>query len=155
MDKPITRCRASLTILSSVLSADEIAQKLALHPDGSVDKGTPLTGNAGDNHRYTALTFESHLREDAELSAHIDELLRRLKPAKDAIRSLAGPAPGPGTRGAPVRLSLHIESSRRMLGVDLTADQLEAIAELGAYWSVEVDTDLDDANESSGAGHGT
>jgi hypothetical protein len=37
-----------------------------------------------------------------------------------------------------------------MLGVDLTADQLEAIAALGAYWGIEVDTDVDVADELSG-----
>jgi hypothetical protein len=37
-----------------------------------------------------------------------------------------------------------------MLGVDLTADQLEAIVELGAYWGIEVDTDVDGTDESSG-----
>jgi hypothetical protein len=147
MDHPFRRTRATLTILSPALSVDDIAQKLGLHPDWSVEKGTPVTRTASEVHRYTAVSFESRLDEEAEPSAHIEDLLLRLTPVKDAIRSLAGPAPGPGTRGAPVRLSLHIESSRSMLGIDISADQLAAIAELGAYWGVEVTCDLDDAAE--------
>ena len=37
-----------------------------------------------------------------------------------------------------------------MLGVDLTANQMDAIAALGAYWGIEVDTDVDGTDESTG-----
>ena len=142
MDNQITkRCRATLTILSRTLKVDELVRAIALTPDRIVEKGSPITGKGGNVHRYSVVEFESHLDAEAEPSAHIDELLLRLSPTKEAIRALAEPNCAPGARGVPVRLSLYIESPRKMLGIDLSAEQLTAIGEFGAHLGVEVDTD--------------
>jgi hypothetical protein len=135
------RSRATLTILSRTLSADDVVRAIASTPDRIVEKGSPVKGKGGNVHRYSVVEFESHLEPEAEPSAHIDELLLRLSPAKEAIRALADPTSAPGSRGVPVRLSLYIESPRKMLGIDMSAEQLTAIGEFGAHFGVEVDTD--------------
>jgi Domain of unknown function (DUF4279) len=140
---PIKSSRASLAILSPTLSVDEIVRAVALIPDWSAEKGTPIPGEAGNRHRYTAVAFESHLDAEADPAAHIDDLLSRVMPAKKAISALADATRAPGARGVPVRLSLYVESSRRMLGIDVSANQLAAMRELGAHFGVEVDTDCE------------
>jgi Domain of unknown function (DUF4279) len=135
------RSRATLTILSRTLTADELVRAIGVTPDRVVEKGSPVKGTSGGVHRYSVVAFESHLDADAEPSTHLDELLLRLSPIREAIRALADPGCAPGARDVPVRLSLYIESPRRMLGIDLSAERLAAIGEFGAHLGVEVDTD--------------
>lgn len=135
------RSHATLTILSSTLSADELVRTIGVTPDRIVEKGSPVKGRGGGVHRYSVVAFESRPDRQADPPDHIDELLLRLGPAKEAIQALAGPARAPGSRGVPVRLSLYIESPRRMLGIDMSAEQLTAIGEFGAHFGVELDTD--------------
>lgn len=140
------RSRATLTILSATLSADELVKAIALTPDGIVERGSPVSGSSGNLHRFSVVSFESHLDPQADPFAHVDELLQRLAPARDAIRALAGSARPAESRDVPVRLSLHVESTHRMLGLDLSAEQLAVIAKLGAHLGVSVDTDLEAAD---------
>jgi Domain of unknown function (DUF4279) len=137
----VTHSRATLTILSRLHSTDEIVRALGLTPDRIVEKDTPVQGKGGNVHRYNVVEFESHVDAEAEPSAHVDNLLLRLSPAKETIRAFAEPARAPGGRGVPVRFSLYIESARQMFGIDMSAEQLRAIGECGAHLGVEVDTD--------------
>jgi hypothetical protein len=47
-------------------------------------------------------------------------------------------------RAVPARLSLYVKGSRGLVGLDVSNAQLTAIAELGAYFGVEVDADSED-----------
>jgi hypothetical protein len=138
------RSHATLTILSSTLSVDEMTRAIALTPDRTVEKGSPVKGKGGNVHRYSGVSFESRSDRQAGPEAHIDDLLVRLSPARDAIRRLADGTHAAGTRGVPVRLSLYVESSRSVVGLDVSSAQLTAIGELGAHFGVEVDTDCED-----------
>jgi hypothetical protein len=142
------RTRATLAVLSTKLSADELAKAIASTPSWSVEKGTPVSKGARTLRRYSCVAFESALDSDADPSAHIDELLARLAPAQDAIRRLAGSPMSSDSRGVPVRVTLNIESSHEMFGFDLSSAQLTAIGELGAHLGVELDFDLERPEES-------
>lgn len=142
-DDSVMRTRATLVILSEVLSVDEIVSAVALTPDWTAERGTPVTGGSGNLRKYTAVAVQSGLAPDAPVSAHADVLLNRVSEAKDEIRALAGAAVPPESRGVPVSFSLNVESSDGMFGFGLSAGQLLAIAELGAHLGVEVAVDKD------------
>jgi hypothetical protein len=149
MDNKTTKqSHATLTIISATLSVDELVQAIGLTPDRTVEKGTQVKGKGGGVHRYSAASFESRPDRQAPPPEHIDDLLIRLSPAKEAILKLADGAHAPGSRGVPVRLSVYIfESAPRMVGLDLSAAQLMAIGEFGAHFGVVVDTDCESDDE--------
>lgn len=118
-----------------------MVRAIALDPDWRVEKGSPVKGNAGNVHRYAVVAFESRVEPQAEPSDHVDDVLHRAAPAQAAIRVLADPQLPAGSRGVPVSLSLYLESSEAMFGFDISADQLAAMARLGAHFGVEVDAD--------------
>lgn len=143
----VMRTRATLVILSQTRSVDEIVRAVALEPDWTAERGSPVTGASGNLRKYTAVAFQSDPASDATPSAHAEGLLKRLSGAKSQIRALAGAPLPPESRGVPVSFSLRIESSDAMFGFELSAEQLAAIAELGAHFGVEVAVDEGFAQE--------
>jgi hypothetical protein len=111
------------------------------------ERGSQVTGASGNLHKYTAVAFQSGLASDATPSAHTEALLQRLSAAKSQIRALAGAPLPPEARGVPVTFSLNVESSDAMFGFELSAEQLAAIAQLGAHFGVEVVVDEDFTQE--------
>lgn len=148
MDNNITeRSYVTFTITSSTHSVDELVRAIGLIPDRTVEKGSPVRGTRGNVHRYSAVSFRSRIDHHAEPGAHIDELLLRLSPARDAIRGLVEQRLAEEPQSVPARLSLYIKSSRSMVGLDVTSAQLTAIGELGARLGVEVDTDCEPTDD--------
>ncbi len=98
----------------------------------------------GGIHRYSAMSFRSRTDCHADPGAHIDDLLLRLSPARDAIRRVVEQRLAEEPQSVPARLSLYVKSSRSVVGLDGTNAQLTAIGELGAHFGVEVDTDCED-----------
>lgn len=145
--KPANRSNAAFTILSSTLSVDEMVQAIGLTPDRTVDKGSPIKGTRGGVYRYNAVSFNSHIAHHGDPGAHIDDLLLRLSPAQEAIRGLVEQRLVEEPQSVPARLSLYVESSRSVVGLDVTHAQLTAIGELGAHFGVEVDTDCEPVDE--------
>jgi hypothetical protein len=135
----MTQSRATLTILSEDLSVNEVSDTIGESPDWSVEKGTAIKGEPGNVHRYTAVGFESRVDSDAPPAAHVEDVLARVEPAKEAIRRLAGRRRASGSRGVPVKLSVHLESSRLMTGLEFSDSQLSAIADFGAHLGIAVD----------------
>jgi hypothetical protein len=114
-----------------------------LTPDRTAEKGSPVNGTGGGIHRYSAVSFRSRIDHHAEPAAHIDDLLLRLSPARDAIRRLVEQRLAEEPQSVPARLSLYVKSSRSVVGLDVTSAQLTAIGQLGARFGVEVDTDCE------------
>jgi Domain of unknown function (DUF4279) len=145
--QPVIRVRATLVIASSTMSVEEALGIVGIEPDWSNERGSPVTGSSGNLHKYTTVAFQSRIAPESPPSAHVDALLKRVASATHEIRSLAGAAVLPESRGVPVTFSLYLESSKSMVGVGLSAEQLRAIAELGAHFGVEVAVDEGFAQE--------
>lgn len=154
MDKQITRrSNASFTTLSSTLSVDELTRAIALTPDKTAERGTPVKGAGGGLHRYSVVSFKSRVDRQADPEAHIDDLLLRLGPARDAIRKLTEQRLAEEPQSVPARLSLYVESSASVVGLDVPSRQLKAIWELGAHFGVEVDTDCESTDGQTPIAH--
>jgi hypothetical protein len=147
MDNQLTRSNASFTILSGTLSVEEMVGRVALTPDRTVEKGSPVKGTGGNSHRYSVVSFKSRIERQAQPEAHIDDLLLRLDPARDAIRRLVEERLAEEPESVPARLSLYVRSSRSVVGLSVSSAQIKAIGELGAHLDVEVDTDCEDLSE--------
>jgi hypothetical protein len=148
MDKEIKqRSLATLNIYSRTLSAEELEQFVPFPPDSSKQKGTSRGRQANNVHPHSVVAYESHAHRSADLSSHLEDLLDRLQPAKDALRAFAqrahedSPSTLVGKRPpAPVVLWLRAESTDEAIGFGISNEQLKAIFDLGAYLAVELET---------------
>jgi Domain of unknown function (DUF4279) len=149
MDNNIERRSfVTLSIYSRTLSAEELAQLVPFPPDTAKQKGTPRGRKPGNVHPHSVVTYESHVDPSADLSAHLEDLLGRLDPAKDALRAFAQRAHGedsPSTSvakrpPAPMVLWLRAETTDGAIGFGVSHQELEAICDLGAYLAVELET---------------
>lgn len=144
------RALASLSIYSETLSADELARLVPFPPEQSFEKGTPRGRRLGGVHPHSVVAFESHVERSAGLSTHLDDLLRRVDPAKGALRAFAqrarseGFQSAPGRPFAPVVVWLRAESADGAIGFDIPNEQLKAIFEIGADLAVELEADESD-----------
>jgi hypothetical protein len=158
-NKPKQRSLASLTVYSRTPSLGELEQLVPISADWSKEKGTQRGRQPGNVHPHNVVVFESHLDRAAGLSAHVDDVLGRLDPAKDALRSFAQRARSEGFQSAsgrpfaPVVFWLRAESAEDTIGFDISNDQLKAICDLGAVLAVELETyGKDDGDLSDAAG---
>lgn len=84
-----------------------------------------------------------------DLRAHIEDLLTRLAPAKDAVRAFADRARSEdfqsptGLPYAPVILRLFVRNTDGIIGLDVSNDELKAIFDLGAVLALELETEDD------------
>jgi hypothetical protein len=145
------RSFASLAIYSRTESVGELERLFLLPPDRSADKGT-RRGRMLDNvHPHSVVVYESHLDRADSVGAHLDDLLARLNPAKGRLRDFAQRARMEGFQSAsgrpfaPIVLWLYVYagSPQGPIGLDISSDQLQAIAEFGADLALEVETDHD------------
>lgn len=141
------RSLASLSIYSRTLSVDELKQLVPFPPEQSREKGTPRGRQPGNVHPHSVVVYESHLDRAQSLSAHLEDLLTRVAPAKDAVRAFAGRARAEGFQSpsglpsAPVILRLYSRNADGTIGLGVSTDQLKAIFDLGADLAVELETD--------------
>jgi hypothetical protein len=148
--KPQQRALASLSIYSQTLSAEELAQLVPFPPERSRQKGTPRGRQPGNVYPHSVVAFESLVERSAGLSAHLDDLLRRLDPAKGALRTFAQRARSEGFQSAsgrpfaPIVVWLRAESADGSIGFDISNEQLKAIFDLGADLAVELEADESD-----------
>lgn len=140
------RSLASLAIYSRTLSLDELRQLAPFPPERSREKGAPRGRQPGNVHPHNVVVFESHANRSESLGVHLEDLLTRLAPAKDAIgafaehaRSEAFQSPT-GLPFAPVMLRLYTRNAEGMVGLDVSNDELKAIFDLGAALVVELET---------------
>src|ERR1700685_900385 len=142
------RALATLNIYSRTLSAEELARLVPSPPDSAKQKGTPRGRHPGNVHPHSVVSYDSHVERSAGLSAHLEDLLGRLDPAKDALRAFAERADAEDfpstsiTKRLPARvvLWLRAESTDGAIGFGLSNEQLKAVYELGAYLAVELET---------------
>jgi hypothetical protein len=146
---------AALWIYSRTLSVADLERLVPFPPDRSREKGTPISRRTplgrrpGSLQPHSVVTYESHVSRSEKMSAHLDDLLSRLEPAKDALREFAERARSEGfqsSRGlpsAPISLSLWAYSTEGTVGVDISPDQLKAIFDLGADLGIELNTDTE------------
>ncbi len=160
MDNKVERrSLATLNVYSRILSVQELEQLVPFPPDQSRQKGTPRGRQPGNVHPHSVLAFESHIDRSASPQAHLEDLLSRLSPASHALYAFVQRArsddfqPVKGRKWVPVRFSLDAESSDGHMGVEISADQLKAIADMGAMFGVELETcDKDDCDLSDDPG---
>jgi hypothetical protein len=152
------RSLATLNVYSRILSVQELEQLVPFPPDWSRQKGTPRGRQPGNVHPHSVVAFESHIDRSAKPQAHLEDLLSRLSPASGELRAFVQRArsedsgPAKGRKWVPVRLSLDAESSDGHMGVEIYANQLKAIADMGAVLGVELKTcDEDDRDLSDDA----
>jgi len=142
------RSYATLTILSSTLSVQELEQMIAVSPDRTREKGD-LRGREPNNvYPYSVVAFESHIDQTADPAAHVDDLLDRVSSAKDAIRHLSGATLSDDVRRFPVRFSLHLESTQGEIGFDFSSEQLKSMIELGARLGIDVECDCEPSDKT-------
>jgi hypothetical protein len=140
------RSLASLSIYSRRLSVEELKQMVPFSPERSREKGTPRGGQAGNVHRHSVVVYESHMDREQSLNAHLEDLLTRIAPAKDALRAFAARARAEGFQSpsglpsAPVILRLYSRNINGSIGLGVSNDQLKAIFNLGADLAVELET---------------
>ncbi len=102
---------------------------------------------------HSVVTYESHVSRSEKMGTHLDDLLSRLEPVKDALREFAQRARSEGFQSptgrpsAPISLSLWAYSTEGTVGVDISPDQLQAILDLGADLFVSLDADIEDDSE--------
>jgi Domain of unknown function (DUF4279) len=130
------------------MSLDELMLLTAIPPDRTVEKGTPRSRRNPDNvHPHSGVSFESRLDRSTDIQAHLDDLLERLGPARDAFRTFVEKTRMEDPDAVPVRIWLYLESSEQMVGFDVTDEQLRAVSEFGAHLAVEFDFDDEPEDE--------
>jgi hypothetical protein len=139
---------ASFVVYSTSLSVEELGRLVPLTPDRTWQKGTPRVKRDPTNvHRLSGMSLESRLDRSEPPEAHLDGLLDRVNPVRDALREYARRAPTeelyrptrPGnTETSPLRISFLVRSTRTELGFDFSCEQLEAMAYIGSCFGMEI-----------------
>src|ERR1700722_4220108 len=145
---------ASLSLYSRTLSVDELKLLVPFPPEGSREKGASRGRHPSNVQPHSVVVFESHVSRSEDLRAHIEDLLTRLAPAKDAVRAFADRARSEdfqsptGLPSTPVILRLFVRNTDGIIGLDVSNDELKAIFDLGAVLALELETEDDiDAEE--------
>src|ERR1700689_2752380 len=146
--KEKTRSYASLSLYSRVLSVEELTQLVGIPPDDVKQKGTPVARSPSPVYRHSVISFESRVDQSADPSAHLEDLLSWLGPAKDRLRAFAEPAcvEEPELR-TPVSMTVVIETRRSETGFEFSNELLKAISDFGSDLGVEVDFDDEPSDE--------
>lgn len=155
MDNDVVKhwAQASLSIYSRTLSVADLERLVPFPPDRFKEKGTPRSRRRpGNLQPHSVVTYESQLSQSESIERHLDALLSRIEPAKDALREFAQHArsefpPSKRVLLGPVALSLWVYSTEASSGVLITPDQLKAILDLGVNLNVALDADIEDDRE--------
>lgn len=137
-DRGEGRRLAVLVLLSRQRSCDELTSLVPIKPSRTWQKATPRGPASSSLHTYNGVEFSSSLPRSEPLHAHVDDLLEPLK-GNSAVRAFAETSRATEPETVPVRLWLYAETAVSELGLDLTADQIRAVAELGAAVGISVD----------------
>lgn len=143
------RSLVTLNIYSRTLSTVELEELVPFPSDWARQKGEPRGRQADNTHPHSVVAYESHVDRSAGITAHLDDLLGRLEPAKRSLSAFAQHAKeqdGAATSGAirppaPVMLWVNAESTDATLGFGISNAQLKAICDLGAYLAIEIESD--------------
>jgi Domain of unknown function (DUF4279) len=140
-EQPLSRISfATCALHSRVRSEAELLRLSPVSPDESWQMGAPRKGRMADTtHVHSGIQFQSNAREGAPPEEHVDELLRRLAPARSAFADFAREAFELDPETTSVQFRLVIKSSDPEVGVSLALRQLVQITTLGAvFLGVEV-----------------
>lgn len=143
---PRKRSRASLVVLSDVLSPDEISTELCLAPDrwalrGEFESHPPGTERFRRSRPYphNTWTMESRLPETAEPEMHLADVLERIG-AK--ARRVADIAAEPRIHSARLWLALHIDNENP--GISLSGALIRDLAALATGVEIDVYVEFDE-----------
>lgn len=120
---------AHLTILSTVLSADVLAELLGIRPDERWERGTRPHARG----KFAGCSLGSRLPDTAAPDAHLADLLERLGPVAANVRSLVG-----DNRVHSVRLWVYHSIPNWNPGLSIPAPVVERINSLGTGLEVDV-----------------
>lgn len=126
--------RAKLTVASDVLSPQEIAALVGIEPDDTQVKGEKnrLSTKEYAQHVWRIRNGESILSDATrieQMERCISQLLRRVASSAPAIRRLSG--------DNLVEIGIYI-FAREVPPIELTKEQVESIARLGATEDIDV-----------------
>ncbi|HST56705.1 MAG TPA: DUF4279 domain-containing protein [Solirubrobacteraceae bacterium] len=127
------RTLAVLVVLSRTRSLDELMQLIPTRPDKMWQRGASRGREAGNIHKYSGAQYQSQVARTASWAEHLDDLLKRVCPASEALRSFAEQANLEDPRTAAIRLWLYVESKKEATEIEISNRQLQLIAEMGAH----------------------
>ncbi len=133
---------AHLTILSDILSPDEMEAAVGIAPDRFWAKGERHAGGRRER-KFNGIVFESDLdRQRDDPGKHIDAVVQRLSPLSDQIANLAR-----DERVHSARLWLYWNTSGSNPGLSFAHETLNAINALGVSLDVDIYVLGDDEKE--------
>lgn len=144
--------KASLVLLSGVVLPTQMVEAIGLVPDRSWERGAMRPGNRPDiRYRLNGVEYCGRLSSTSKWPDHLTDLVERLTPAKDRIRSLVGELDGGQDSSEVMSACVWISHTTPNATPHyiFSTDQLSFIAEIGASLGVSVYSDYRDEDDAS------
>lgn len=135
---------ASLVVLSTTCTAEELAQAVGLTADRSWRQGERKGTTSAAVHKYSGVEYDSLVDRSASPLLHLEDLLARLQPFAANVGALARRLSGQESREDPVRLWISCRTANGTPGLDLSPRHLEAVAALGAHLGITFLFDIEE-----------
>jgi Domain of unknown function (DUF4279) len=131
---------ASMTILSSTITPEELETRVGLTPARAWSKKSPDEKGKGRK-KFNGVSYESTLPRSADLDEHLEQLLQMLAPKAPAIRELAVAIAGsPVDDTQPESINLHLQASayKDLVCFTFSPPSMKQVAELGVDLNLSV-----------------
>jgi uncharacterized protein DUF4279 len=125
----MSRARASLVVLSTSLSGDELGRRLGFEGDQQWKAGDPVRSGASSQQRFGGWTLNSRAERSAGATEHLTDLLSRISNLDVRLEALSAAGEIESSR-----IWVHLDSPDR--GFVMEPEMLRAVA---AFGSLEVD----------------
>jgi hypothetical protein len=122
--------RTTLRLMSATRSPEQITRALGIEPDHSWVMGEPV-GRTAMRHKQHSWQLRSRLPADAGLEAQVREVLARVLPAAEALRTFAA------ANQAYISCAIRLRSAETP-PIALSAETVTALARLGLGFDLDL-----------------